>query len=260
MPLQAASPMHDLYTTARALETRWMSRGPRIRNPVGSRRAPAQRPNTAMRFATCWDSTPQHRRAIAIAWRRNGRRQLHNSLTCSPSRPLTSSATFRSRVRLPSRNRIAYDQSCHRYLRDSLHVMQEDRAKRRLALGSRGGIAVRYHFPADGIPIKFVFSGIIRTIGRAWMGEQSMSGSTKLVKRSRLRKAEGRPRARVTRGRRAGYAGAPEWKDTMQVEGDRGSSPRPVESRTTVACGFSTSVLGPEGLPNRCSADGDYQR
>ena len=137
-----------------------------------------------------------------------------------------------------------------------LHVTQDDRQSEELPLGSRGGIAVRYHFPVDGeyrfkVRLQRNYQDYIKGMGWEQLLDVRLDGA--LVKRFAVGgKAQGRAAGASYAGDgEPGYAGAPEWERYMQVDGDAG-----LDVSATVAAGthvvgvsFVRQLWEPEGLP-----------
>jgi hypothetical protein len=137
-----------------------------------------------------------------------------------------------------------------------LHVTQEDRQSDDLPLGSRGGIAVRYHFPIDGayrIAVKLQRNYQDYLKGMGWEQQLDVRLDGKLLKRFAIGgKAQGRPAGASYAGDgEPGYAGAPEWERYMQVDGDAGLEVTvPVTAGPrVVGVSFVREVWEPEGLP-----------
>ena len=108
-----------------------------------------------------------------------------------------------------------------------LHVTQEDRQSEDLPLGSRGGIAVRYHFPVDGeyrfkVRLQRNYQDYLKGMGWEQLLDVRLDG--KLLKRFAVGgKAQGRAAGASYAGDgEPGYAGAPEWERYMQLDGDAG--------------------------------------
>jgi hypothetical protein len=137
-----------------------------------------------------------------------------------------------------------------------LHVTQEDRQSEDLPLGSRGGLAVRYHFPVDGeyrftVRLQRNYQDYLKGMGWEQLLDVRLDG--KLLKRFAVGgKAQGRPAGASYAGDgEPGYAGAPEWEKYMQVEGDAGIEVRvPVTAGSrVVGVSFVRQLWEPEGLP-----------
>jgi mono/diheme cytochrome c family protein len=137
-----------------------------------------------------------------------------------------------------------------------LHVTQEDRQSDDLPLGSRGGIAVRYHFPVDGeyrikVRLQRNYQDYLKGMGWEQLLDVRLDG--KLLKRFAVGgKAQGRPAAASYAGDgEPGFAGAPEWERYMQLDGDAGievTVPVTAGSRV-VGVSFVRQLWEPEGLP-----------
>jgi Protein of unknown function (DUF1592)/Protein of unknown function (DUF1588)/Protein of unknown function (DUF1585)/Protein of unknown function (DUF1587)/Protein of unknown function (DUF1595)/Planctomycete cytochrome C len=137
-----------------------------------------------------------------------------------------------------------------------LHVMQEDRLSEDLPLGSRGGIAVRYHFPIDGeyaIKIRLQRNYQDYLKGMGWEQQLDVRLDGRLVKRFAVGgKAQGRAAGASYAGDgEPGFAGAPEWERYMQIDGDAGLEVRvPVTAGSRiVGVSFVRGLWEPEGLP-----------
>jgi mono/diheme cytochrome c family protein len=137
-----------------------------------------------------------------------------------------------------------------------LHVTQEDRQSEDLPLGSRGGVAVRYHFPADGeytIKVRLQRNYQDYLKGMGWEQQLDVRLDGKLLKRFAVGgKAEGRPAGASYAGDgEPGFAGAPEWERYMQIDGDAGLEVRvPVSAGSRiVGVSFVRALWEPEGLP-----------
>ena len=137
-----------------------------------------------------------------------------------------------------------------------LHMTQEDRQSDDLPLGSRGGIAVRYHFPIDGeyrIRVKLQRNYQDYLKGMGWEQQLDVRLDGKLLKRFSVGgKAQGRPAGASYAGDgEPGFAGAPEWEKYMQLDGDAGlevTVPVTAGSRV-VGVSFVRALWEPEGLP-----------
>ncbi len=137
-----------------------------------------------------------------------------------------------------------------------LHVTQDDRQQEELPLGSRGGIAVRYHFPVDGeyrIIVKLQRNYQDYLKGMGWEQQLDVRLDGKLLKRFAVGgKGQGRPAAASYAGDgEPGFAGAPEWERYMQLDGDANLEVRvPVTAGSrTVGVSFVRELWEPEGLP-----------
>ncbi|HEX7793013.1 MAG TPA: DUF1592 domain-containing protein [Vicinamibacterales bacterium] len=137
-----------------------------------------------------------------------------------------------------------------------LHVIQDDRQSEDLPLGSRGGIAVRHDFPADGeyfikVRLQRQYQDYLKGMG--WPQQLDVRLDGRLLKRFTVGgAAKGRPAASSYAGDgEPGFAGDPEWETYMQLTGDAG-----LEVRTEVQAGphvvgvsFVRELFEPEGLP-----------
>jgi mono/diheme cytochrome c family protein len=137
-----------------------------------------------------------------------------------------------------------------------LHVVQEDRQSEDHPFGSRGGIAIRHHFPVTGeylleIRLRRQYQDYI--MGMGWPQQLDLRIDGRLLKRFTVGGgAQGRPAAASYAGDgEPGFAGDPEWEQYMQVTGDAG-----LELRTQIDAGphvvtatFVRELWEPEGLP-----------
>src|SRR5580765_3952468 len=137
-----------------------------------------------------------------------------------------------------------------------LFVMQDDRQSEDLPFGSRGGIAVRHDFPADGeylvkVRLQRQYQDYIKGMG--WPQQLDVRIDGKLLKRFTVGgKAQGRAAAASYAGDgEPGFAGDDSWEKYMQVGGDAG-----LEARVPVTAGphvvgvsFVRELWEPEGLP-----------
>src|SRR5215510_4302892 len=137
-----------------------------------------------------------------------------------------------------------------------LHVIQDDRQSEDLPLGSRGGIAVRHDFPADGeyfinVRLQRQYQDYLKGMG--WPQQLDVRLDGRLLKRFTVGGgAKGRPAASSYAGDgEPGFAGDPEWETYMQLTGDAG-----LEVRTEVQAGphvvgvsFVREMFEAEGLP-----------
>ena len=137
-----------------------------------------------------------------------------------------------------------------------LHVVQDDLQSEDLSFGSRGGMAIRYHFPVDG---EYVIKVRLRrqyqdyVMGMGWPQRLDVRLDGVLVKRFTVGgEAKGRPAAASYAGDgEPGFAGDPEWEKYMQFDADAG-----LEVRVAVKAGprivgvsFVRELWEPEGLP-----------
>jgi mono/diheme cytochrome c family protein len=137
-----------------------------------------------------------------------------------------------------------------------LHVVQDDQQDEDLPFGSRGGIAVRHVFPADGeylIKVRLRRQYQDYLMGMGWPQQLDIRLDGKLVKRFVVGgKAPGTPAASSYAGDgEPGFAGAPEWETYMQLTGDAGLEVRlPVSAGPrVVGVSFVRELWEPEGLP-----------
>jgi hypothetical protein len=137
-----------------------------------------------------------------------------------------------------------------------LHLTQEDRQSEDLPLGSRGGIAVRYHFPVDGeyrfkVRLQRNYQDYLKGMGWEQLLDVRLDG--KLLKRFAVGgRAPGRAAGASYAGDgEPGFAGAPEWEKYMQLDGDAGLEVSvPVSAGTrVVGVSFVRQLWEPEGLP-----------
>jgi hypothetical protein len=138
-----------------------------------------------------------------------------------------------------------------------LHVIQDDRQSEDLPFGSRGGIAIRYNFPADGeylikVRLQRQYQDYLKGMG--WPQQLDVRLDGKLVKRFTVGgDAKGRPAALSYAGDgEPGFAGDPEWERYMQITGDAGLEVRLTASAgpRTVGVSFVRELWEPEGLPH----------
>jgi mono/diheme cytochrome c family protein len=137
-----------------------------------------------------------------------------------------------------------------------LFVMQDDRQSEDLPFGSRGGIAIRHDFPADGeylvkVRLQRQYQDYIKGMG--WPQQLDVRIDGKLLKRFTVGgKAQGRPAAASYAGDgEPGFAGDDSWEKYMQVGGDAGLEVRaPVTAGPhVVGVSFVRELWEPEGLP-----------
>ncbi len=136
-----------------------------------------------------------------------------------------------------------------------LHIVQDDRQSEDLPFGSRGGIAVPYHFPVDGeyvirVRLRRQYQDYI--MGMGWPQQLDVRLDGRLLQRFEVGgRVPGRPAAASYAGAgEPGFAGDPEWEEYMQVTGDAD-----MELRATVPAGprvvgvsFVRELWEPEGL------------
>jgi hypothetical protein len=137
-----------------------------------------------------------------------------------------------------------------------LHVVQDDRQDDDLPFGSRGGLAIHYHFPVDGeygitVRLQRQYQDYIKGMGWPQLLDVRLDGA--LLKRFTVGGgAKGRPAASSYAGDgEPGFAGDDSWEKYMQVGGDAG-----LQVRTAVTAGshvvgvsFVRELWEPEGLP-----------
>jgi hypothetical protein len=137
-----------------------------------------------------------------------------------------------------------------------LHVVQADRQSEDLPLGSRGGMAVRHHFPVDGeyvikVRLQRQYQDYLKGMG--WPQQLDIRLDARLLKRFTVGGgAKGRPAAASYAGDgEPNFAGDPEWETYMQVDGDAGLQIRvPVEAGPhVIGVTFVRELWEPEGLP-----------
>ena len=137
-----------------------------------------------------------------------------------------------------------------------LHIVQDDRQSEDLPFGSRGGIAVRYHFPVDG---EYVIQVRLRRqyqdyiMGMGWPQQLDVRLDGRLLRRFAVGgQAEGRPAAASYAGAgEPGFAGDVRWEEYMQVTGDADLELRvPVQAGPrVVGVSFVRELWEAEGLP-----------
>ena len=137
-----------------------------------------------------------------------------------------------------------------------LHIVQDDRQSEDLPFGSRGGIAVRHTFPANGeylikVRLRRQYQDYI--MGMGWPQQLDVRLDGKLLKRFTVGgSAKGRPAAASYAGDgEPGFAGDPEWEKYMQITGDAGLEVRlPIGAGPhVVGVSFIRELWEPEGLP-----------
>jgi mono/diheme cytochrome c family protein len=138
-----------------------------------------------------------------------------------------------------------------------LHVLQDDRQSDDLPFGSRGGMAIPYHFPVSGeylikVRLQRQYQDYLKGMG--WPQQLDVRLDGRLVKRFTVGgNAVGRPAALSYAGDgEPGFAGDPEWEKFMQVTGDAGLEVRiPVDAGPRiVGVSFVRELWEPEGLPH----------
>ena len=137
-----------------------------------------------------------------------------------------------------------------------LHVMQDDRQSDDLPVGSRGGLAIRYDFPADGeylikVRLQRQYQDYIKGMG--WPQQLDVRLDSQLLKRFAVGGgAPGRPAASSYAGDgEPGFAGDDSWEKYMQIGGDAGLQLRvPVRAGPhIIGVSFVRELWEPEGLP-----------
>ena len=137
-----------------------------------------------------------------------------------------------------------------------LHVVQDGRQDEALPLGSRGGLAIPYHFPVDGeyvIKVRLRRQYQAYIMGMGWAQQIDVRLDGRLLERLTVGgDAPGRPAASSYAGDgEPGFAGAEEWEAYMQLTGDAGLEVQvPVEAgQHVVGVSFVRELWEPEGLP-----------
>ena len=137
-----------------------------------------------------------------------------------------------------------------------LHIVQDDRQSEDLPFGSRGGMAVRYHFPVDGeyiirVQLRRQYQDYI--MGMGWPQQLDVRLDGRLLQRFVVGgRAEGRPAAASYAGAgEPGFAGDVRWEEYMQVTGDADLELRvPVKAGPrVVGVSFVRELWEAEGLP-----------
>ena len=138
----------------------------------------------------------------------------------------------------------------------SIHVVQDTRQGEDLPLGSRGGVAVPYQFPVDGVyRVKILLRRQYQDylMGMGWPQWLDVRVDGRLVKRFTVGgNAPGRPVAASYAGDgEPGFAGGVEWEAFMQRTGDAD-----LEVDVSIEAGphvvgvtFVRQLWEPEGLP-----------
>ena len=137
-----------------------------------------------------------------------------------------------------------------------LHVVQDGRQDEALPLGSRGGLAIPYHFPVDGeylIKVRLRRQYQAYIMGMGWAQQLDLRLDGRLLERLTVGgDAPGTPAASSYAGAgEPGFAGAEEWEAYMQLTGDAGLEVRvPVEAgQRVVGVSFVRELWEPEELP-----------
>ncbi len=136
-----------------------------------------------------------------------------------------------------------------------LHIEQQEyRMSDDLPLGSRGGIAVRYHFPVDGeylVKVRLRRQYADYLMGTGWAQDFDVRVDGELVRRFTVGgDAPGRPAPRSFAGGGPSF-GDPEWETYMQLTGDASLEVRvPVQAgERVVGVSFIRDLFEPEGVP-----------
>ncbi len=137
-----------------------------------------------------------------------------------------------------------------------IHVVQDGRQGEELPLGSRGGVAVKYHFPVDGeyeVSVRLRRQYQDYLMGMGWPQQLDVRLDGALLKRFTVGgSAPGIPAAASYAGDgEPGFAGDPDWEAFMQLTGDTGLDVRvPVTAGPhVVGVSFVRQLWEPEGLP-----------
>ena len=140
-----------------------------------------------------------------------------------------------------------------------LHIEQQEyRMSDDLPLGSRGGIAVRYHFPVDGeylVKVRLRRQYADYLMGTGWAQDFDVRVDGELVRRFTVGgDAPGRPAPRSFAGGGPSF-GDPEWETYMQLTGDASLEVRvPVQAgERVVGVSFIRDLFEPEGRPAAAS-------
>ena len=138
----------------------------------------------------------------------------------------------------------------------SIHVVQDTRQGDDLPLGSRGGVAIPYQFPVDGVyRVKVLLRRQYQDylMGMGWPQSLDVRLDGRLVKRFTVGgNAPGRPVAASYAGDgEPGFAGGVEWEAFMQRTGDANLEVDvPVNAGPhVVGVSFVRELWEPEGLP-----------
>ena len=136
-----------------------------------------------------------------------------------------------------------------------LHIEQQEyRMSDDLPLGSRGGIAVRYHFPVDGeylLKVRLRRQYADYLMGTGWEQDLDVRVDGELVRRFTVGgDAPGRPAPRSFAGGGPSF-GDPEWETYMQLTGDASLEIRvPVQAgERVVGVSFIRDLFELEGVP-----------
>ena len=136
-----------------------------------------------------------------------------------------------------------------------LHIVQDARQDESLPLGSRGGIAIPYHFPVDGnyeVTVRLRRQYQDYLMGMGWAQWLDIRVDGELVERFVVGgSAPGVPAAASYAGDgEPGFAGDPAWETFMQLTGDDGLVVRvPVAAGPhVIGVSFVRQQWEPEGL------------
>jgi cytochrome c551/c552 len=136
-----------------------------------------------------------------------------------------------------------------------LHIVQDARQDESLPLGSRGGIAIPYHFPVDGsyeVTVRLRRQYQDYLMGMGWAQRLDIRVDGELVERFVVGgSAPGVPAAASYAGDgEPGFAGDPAWETFMQLTGDDGLVVRvPVAAGPhVIGVSFVRQQWEPEGL------------
>ena len=137
-----------------------------------------------------------------------------------------------------------------------LHVVQDGRQDEALPLGSRGGLAIPYHFPVDGeylIKVRLRRQYQAYIMGMGWAQQLDVRLDGRLLERLTVGgDAPGTPAASSYAGDgEPGFAGDEDWEAFMQLTGDADLEVRVrVEAgQRVVGVSFVRELWEPEGLP-----------
>ena len=133
-----------------------------------------------------------------------------------------------------------------------LHVVQDQRQSEDLPFGSRGGIAVPFHFPVDGeyvikVRLRGNWQDYLMGMGRSHLIDVRID--SELVRRFTIGgEAPGRPAPQSYTG--PGEHGDPDWEAYMLTADERLEVRVPVEAgRRTVGVSFVREMWEPGGAP-----------
>jgi len=134
-----------------------------------------------------------------------------------------------------------------------LHVAQDDRQSEDLPFGSRGGLAIRHHFPVDGeylikIRLRRQYQDYI--MGMGWPQHIDVRLDGKLVKRFTVGgEAKGKPSPASFAGAGNSF-GDPEWEKYMFTADEPLAIRTPVQAGPrVVGVAFVREMWEPEGVP-----------